>query len=546
MDSENLNAVLRAIFFASVIATASAVQADNQTDDLSPIVQASSLPFSAQIESPIGSGDTLPTLQSFAKAQINGEWLLVGGLTGGMHNLVTGFNPTYQNTSVFVVDPSTQQVWSRSLYDANSGLTQDQIDSLSSSNTEFTQQGSHLYIAGGYGQSTTTGQYQTYSNLTSIDISGLMNWVKGGAGTAVGNIRQISDPMFQVTGGEMTTTSTGQTQLIFGQNYPASYDPRQTGTYTEQVRSFSIVDNVSALSVTNAVYGAPQDDFRRRDLNVVPMIQNVNGQLVQKVQALAGVFTPSFGAWTVPVTIDANGTATEPDPTAADTFKQGMNSYRSANIELYSAKSNTMHTLLLGGISYEYYDPASHQILSDIQLPYTNDCTDVVTDPTGKMTQYLLSTTFPNIAAPTNGNPLLLGAETEFFLKDGIATYSNGVIDLDAITGPTLIGYLFGGIAADAPDGGNTTASNEMFPVVITPVAVPEPLSILLLMSAVVSLLISSSHRILACAGGHAECGTGMRNWHAPILSLGSLLVRRKSRLRTLHPILDPGRRSCP
>src|SRR5262249_50851252 len=122
---------------------------------------------------------------------------------------------------------------------------------------------------------------------------------------------------------------------------------------------------------------------------------------------------------------------------------------------------------------YQYYDAASQQVLGDIQLPYINDCTDIVTGPDGKMTQYLLSTTFPLIAAPTNGTPLLLGAETEFFLKDGIATYSSGVIDLDAITGPTLIGYLFGGIAADAPNGGNTTASNLLFPVIITPV--PEP-----------------------------------------------------------------------
>ncbi len=239
-----------------------------------------------------------------------------------------------------------------------------------------------------------------------------------------------------------------------------------------------------------------QDDFRRRDLNVVPIIQNVGGQLLQKTQALAGVFTPSFGTWTVPVTIDASGNATEPDPTATSTFKQGMNTYRSANIELYSAKTDTMHTLLLGGISYEYYDSSSQQILADGELPYINDGTDVVTNASGKMTQYLLSTTFPSIASPTNGSPLLFGAETEFFLKDGIATYSNGVIDLDAITGPTLIGYLFGGIAADASNGGDTTASDELFPVMITPV--PEP-SAAILIICVVPWLAYSRRRMRNC-----------------------------------------------
>jgi hypothetical protein len=467
---------LAAVALCVVVMSADAARAFNQTSDLSPVVIGGTLPFATQIQSSSWSGDTLPTLQSFARAEFNGQWLLIGGLTSGMHSLADGFLPEYQNTSVYVIDPNTQHVWSRSLASPSSGLTQDQIDSLSSTNAQFTQQGSHAYIVGGFGQSTTTGEYQTYSTLTSIDLPGLIGWTKGGAGVAADDIRQISDPLFQVTGGEMVSTSNGKMHLIFGQNYPSSYEPRQQGTYTEQVRTFTIADTPASLSVSNIIYHTPQDDFHRRDLNVVPIIQNQGGQLVQKVQALAGVFTPSFGTWTVPVTIDADGNATEPDPLATGTFKQGMNSYRAAHIELYSASTNTMHSLQLGGISYLYYDPASHATAEDPEIPYINDLTDIITDAAGHTTQYLLPASYPSIAAPTNSSPLLFGAEAEFFLKDGIATYSNGVIDLDALSGPTLIGYIFGGIAADAPNGGMTSASNELFPVIVTPV--PEPTAI--------------------------------------------------------------------
>lgn len=456
-----------------LVAFHASVRADNQTPDFSPVVIGGTLPLSAQIQGPSFASDALPSLQSFSKAQYGGDWLLIGGMTNGRHNLGhDGFNPDYQNQNVIVIDPATGQYWSRSLTDPTSGLTQAQVDTLTVTNAQFDQQGSHLYVAGGYGQGVTTWAYQTYSTLTSIDLPGMINWVKSGQGSAAGNLRQISDPMFQVTGGDMATTANGQTHLVFGQNYPYSYSPAANGIYTQQVRNFTIVDNASGLSVTNVSASTAQDDFRRRDLNVVPIIRMQNGQPVQALQALSGVFTPSFGVWTVPVTIDANGVPTEPDPTAPSTFKQAVNGYRCANVELYSARSNTMHTLLFGGISASYYDASTGQMQTDSNIPFVNDATDIVTDASGHMTQYELPSGFPALTT-VDGTPALFGAETEFFLKDGVPTYSNGVIDLDALTGPTLVGYLYGGIVADAPNYGNTEASGELFPLVITPV--PEP-----------------------------------------------------------------------
>ncbi|MBC7784790.1 MAG: hypothetical protein H7144_13210, partial [Burkholderiales bacterium] len=422
----------------AALTPAAQVRADNQTLDLSPIVIGAPQAFTTQILPSLAfPSATVPTLHSFARANYtppaaaNSQWLMIGGMTNGLHDLGNdGFDPAKHNKNIYVVDPVTQQVWSRPMTDPTSGLTTAQIESLATTNAQYSQKGSKLYITGGYGPTSATGKYHTFSELTSVDIPGLMNWVKTGTGSAVANLRQISDPIFKVTGGEMATSANGKTHLVFGQDYPDNYESRQDGEYTKQVRSFTIVDNAGGLSISGAVSHPQQDDFRRRDLNMVPTIKKVNGNLVENLQALSGVFTPSFGAWTAPVNIDQDGIATQPDPLAPGTFKQGMNGYRCGTVGLYSASQEKMHTLLFGGISFQFYNPATGQIADDGNLPFINDITDIITDAQGNMIQHLLPASFPSIIAPGTGTALLLGAEAEFFLKDGIATFGNVVIDL--------------------------------------------------------------------------------------------------------------------
>ena len=246
------------------------------------------------------------------------------------------------------------------------------------------------------------------------------------------------------------------------------------------MRSFNVVDDGTDLSIENVTTTPEVDAYRRRDLNVYPVIRPGTGQQ-EGLVVLSGVFTESFGAWTVPVEIDAQGQPTMADPESEDTFKQGFNGYHSAKLGLYSATADEMHELLFGGISLQFYDPATGSVQTDPRLPFVNDITSVVIAPDGSYSQHYVGE-FPEIADATNER-LRFGANAEFFRAEGIAAYANGVIDLDAITETTTLGFIYGGLTANGPHTRGfpnvvSSASNTIFEVVFEPV--PEPTTLLL------------------------------------------------------------------
>jgi hypothetical protein len=164
------------------------------------------------------------------------------------------------------------------------------------------------------------------------------------------------------------------------------------------------------------------------------------------------------------------------DPTAPGTFKQAMNNYESAKLGLYSAQNDQMHEVLFGGITLSYFDDATQSFVQDNNMPFTSQISQVNIDSSGQHTQDLLGA-FPDLR-DLDGNLLRFGANAQFFPADGIPMYDNGVIDLDALTGPTTLGYIFGGIFANAPNtqgvaGAVSGASNNIFEVRYAPV--PEP-----------------------------------------------------------------------
>jgi PEP-CTERM motif len=487
------NAVIRdwivaAVGFAVLCTGASQGWAANQTVDFTPIQLNSPLPYRVVVEPYDFGVSPLPTLHSFAAGSYNGQWVLLAGRTNGLHGFsqlgTENFPPESQNRTVWVIDPVTHESWSRALDDATAGLSATEIDSLSQANNQYYQRGDRLYMTGGYGHQLDlpdgTPLNSTFDTLSAIDLPGLVDWVKTGTGSAQSHVRQISDPLFRVTGGDMYEIA-GRTHLVFGQDFQGNYTPGTNGLYTNQVRSFDIVDDGTTLSIANPTSTTPDPNYRRRDLNIVPVLRpDGGGPPDEGLMVLSGVFTPTNGAWTVPVEIDAGGNPSMDDPSAADTFKQGFNNYHSAKLGLYSSATGEMHEILFGGISLQYLDD-SQQVVTDLNLPFVNDITSVEVDASGSYSQHWLGR-FPELA-DLEGKQLRFGANAEFFLADGIETFDNGVLKLDSITGPTDVGYIFGGLETNSPQvrgvpGAASSASNTIFRVMLIPI--PEPATLLL------------------------------------------------------------------
>lgn len=66
--------------------------------------------------------------------------------------------------------------------EANSGLTNEQLLSITSANAQFEQVGDRLYATGGFGDDDVVDptSRNTFSTLTAFDLPELVDWAKGG------------------------------------------------------------------------------------------------------------------------------------------------------------------------------------------------------------------------------------------------------------------------------------------------------------------------------------------------------------------------------
>lgn len=448
--------------------------ADNQTTELSTILPESGLPFrvvieKANFELPVG-------IHSGVVGIYKGLWIFIAGRINGLHGFGNDpFPPDSQNTSIYVVNPVTGVVVSRSLSDGSSGLTQQQIDTLTVTSPQGYQENNTLYMTGGYGVDTASGTFGTKPVLTAINLPGIVDWVtKPGNinNSVIKNIRQIYNPIFQITGGRMIKLG-NLIQLVFGQNFTGVYTGGSGGDYSEQVRQFQIINAGGQLSVNifPSRPSNPDPNFRRRDLNIVPALLNNNNLLKFGLIAYAGVFTPSTGVWTVPVVINETGDPVMANPNLPTTFKQGMNQYVCATAGLYSRKYASMYNIFFGGISYGFF--TNGVFMTDSGIPFINQVTTVQMDRNGNFTQYLMNSQYPVILSTRThpGNTLLFGAGA-YFIARNISQYPNRVINLDNIRQATVIGYIVGGIQstlANTNTMADSAASQYVFKVTLVP-----------------------------------------------------------------------------
>jgi len=487
----------------------------NQTPNFTIPLPEDSLPYRVTVEQ---ADFSLPVgLQSFSHAVYKGEWLFIGGRTNGLHNVdntdptpaANSFPASQQNTVVYVVNPQKKTSYSRSLSDPTSKLTQAQIDILSVTNALFYQtlNKDTLYIVGGYGIDTASQTMETKPALTAIDVPELIKWVKKSSKSKSASkcIRFAFNPVLQLTGGMMMQLNEHEPFLLaFGQNFAGFYVQTSEGSYSQQVRSIQIIDNGRDLYVQPYHLPAPLATYRRRDLNVVPIVKKKGNTLAMAYLALSGVFTlgggSTPGAWTVPIEIEPNGSSHMLDPANPNTLAQAMNNYTCANVGLYSQKKNSMYTLLFGGISAAIFSDgdcenscialipnAGTTFTTCCNLPFVNDISTIEIDKNGKFSQYLMSSKFPTISVPNPGalfcsddpfppdSPRIyyFGANAAFIPNEKIETYPNQVIQFDELGNkPVFIGYIVGGIASTILDtncDSDTIASPYIFKVTISP-----------------------------------------------------------------------------
>ncbi|HEY0731172.1 MAG TPA: hypothetical protein VGD33_02040, partial [Chitinophagaceae bacterium] len=213
-----------------------------------------------------------PGLQSYAYAQHNGKWLILGGRKEGIHarQPFASFPVSKNNTDIYVVDIQSRQFWQASLENLPTPLK----EQLSATNINFYQQEDTLYMAGGYGYSSIAGDHITFANLTTLIVSEVINALINEIDYTA-YMKQISDPVFAVTGGQLGMIK-NKFYLVGGQKFDGRYNPMGHGTfiqeYTNQVRIFSVNNSNEQLSFHSYSSFTDPVHLRRRDYNLIPQI----------------------------------------------------------------------------------------------------------------------------------------------------------------------------------------------------------------------------------------------------------------------------------
>jgi hypothetical protein len=456
----------------------------------------------------------LPGLHSFAVAGTADRLLLIAGRTNGLHGfapskqaaVAPSFPRAYANDTVYLVDlPGRQLLGQAKVTDLPSPYD----SQLQSSNTQYAQVGDFLYLVGGYGPDPNGTSLITLPLLTAIDVPALADAVESGtaldATFAASHMNSVTDLNLAVTGGDLQILG-GQVLLVYGHRFDGEYTPgggQAFQEYTNQVRVFDVTasrdgsgvtvtaDFVGSVPPPSVVLG-PENPYHRRDLNVHPALAPDG---TRRVGVYGGVFKGGrIEGFVHPIYVTESpaspGIAVSEDTDAVQLLSQ----YDGGLVQLYSKSAGTAYTTLYGGISQYWWDPSCSCLKRDVtdiskgidSLPFI-DSVSTFRVTSGGSAQFLhQGATFPpSGAAPacatTSGGSVdagFLGAETRLVLAAGIPTATDGVVDLDAVTSKSTLGWLVGGIAAWCPDGvlncyaashGGSCASNVIYQVTLDP-----------------------------------------------------------------------------
>lgn len=385
-----------------------------------------------------------PGIHSFAFAQHEGKWIIIGGRVDGIHarQPFNAFPASNNNSNIYVVDVVTHQVWSTSVNVLSTALK----EHLQATNFNFYQDENTLYLIGGYAFSSTANDHITFDKMTSINVPGLINSVVNST-SILAHFKQMTDTNFAITGGQLGKIN-NTFYLIGGHRFDGRYNPMNnptfTQTYSNQIRKFSIDNSGAQLSIFN--YEAITDavHLHRRDYNLLPQIfpDGSQGYTIS-----SGVFQINVDLpFLYPVDIKPEGYFPQTN------FNQYLNNYHSAKSCLYDATENRMHNLFFGGISQYYYNGTT--LVQDNNVPFVNTISRTTRFADGSLQEYQLPETMP----------ALKGASAEFIPNKSLPHYSNEVIKLSEITANEfVIGHIVGGLTSPSanPFSVNNTSTTS-------------------------------------------------------------------------------------
>lgn len=388
--------------------------------------QESSFHYSVRLEQVSVPG--LPGFHSFAFAQHDGKWLIVGGRTDGIHarQPFASFPANHNNDHIFVIDSITGEFFTQDLNSLSSELR----EHLQSTNTNFHQVADTLYIIGGYAYSETAGDHITFPKLTTIVVSETMNDVINGS-LDEKSFGHLYDERFAVTGGQLGYLD-GNLILVGGHRFDGRYNPMNMPTfrqeYTNAIQSFRIDHALSDPEISFYSSVVDTDHLRRRDYNLVPYIfrDGEPGYMIS-----TGVFQQQVDLpFLYNVEIGKEGFY-NPIPD----FEQLLSHYHSPKLSIYEEENDELHMLFFGGLAQFYFQ--GEQLIQDDSVPFVKTISRVTRFSDGSFAEFELPIQMPN----------LKGTSAEFIPNPKLKKNETGVILMDEMdTDELLAGYIVGGI----------------------------------------------------------------------------------------------------
>ncbi len=388
--------------------------------------QDSSFPYSVRLEQVSVPG--LPGFHSFAYAQHQGKWLIVGGRTDGIHarQPFASFPPNHNNSHIFVIDPSTGEFFAEALDPLSTGIR----EHLQSTNMNYHQIADTLYIIGGYAFSETAGDHITFPKLTTIVVSETMNDVISGS-LSEDSFGHLYDERFAVTGGQLGRLD-NTLILVGGHRFDGRYNPRNMPTfiqeYTHAIQSFRIDDAISGPEISYYSKVVDEDHLRRRDYNLVPYIfrDGAPGYMIS-----TGVFQREAD---LPFLYNVEVGKEEFYKPIPD-FEQLLSHYHSPKLSIYLEETEELHMLFFGGLAQFYFQ--GNQLIQDDRVPFVTTISVVTRHADGSFAEFALTEEMPG----------LKGTSAEFIPNPDLPKNETGVTLIDEIeAGEFLAGHIVGGI----------------------------------------------------------------------------------------------------